>query len=118
VLSDRRPQATRPAPLNKLSKIEVQTILNVANAPEYASLPPSQIVPKLADKGLYHGSESSFYHVPLAYDQVHYRGRSRVVQKRSALVRYVTTGPNQVWSWDYSLPPVKGLRALSLPVFD
>ena len=52
VLEDQRPLATRPAPQNKLSKVEVQTILDVANTPEYASLPPSQIVPKLADKGL------------------------------------------------------------------
>ena len=31
--------------------------------PEYASLPPGQIVPALADQGLYIGSESSFYRV-------------------------------------------------------
>ena len=107
VLEDQRPLATRPAPQNKLSKVEVQTILDVANAPEYASLPPSQIVPKLADKGLYHGSESSFYRVLRAHDQVHHRGRSRVVEKRAAPVSYVTTGPNQVWSWDITYCPSK-----------
>jgi putative transposase len=78
--------------------VEVQTILDVANAPEYASLPPSQIVPKLADKGLYHCSESSFYRRLLADDQVLHRGRSsRVVEKRAAPASHVTTGPNQVW---------------------
>jgi len=118
VLEDQRPLATRPAPQNKLSKVEVQTILDVANTPEYASLPPSQIVPKLADKGLYHGSEASFYRVLRAHDQVHHRGRNRVVEKRAAPVSYVTTGPNQVWSWGYNLLPVKGSGALLLPVFD
>jgi putative transposase len=93
-LEDQRPLTTRPAPQNKLSKVEVQAILDVANAPEYASLPPSQIVPKLADKWLYHGSEPSFYRVLRAHDQVHHRGRSRVVVKRAAPVSYLTTGPN------------------------
>jgi putative transposase len=41
VLEDQRPLTARPEPQNKLRKVEVQTILDVANAPEYTSLPPS-----------------------------------------------------------------------------
>ena len=57
---DKRAEAKRPEPSNKLSKKERQTILDTCNEPEYANLPPSQIVPILLDDGIYHGSESSF----------------------------------------------------------
>jgi hypothetical protein len=50
---DQRKHAKRPAPANKLSQEERQAILETANQPEYKSLPPSQIVPRLADQGIY-----------------------------------------------------------------
>jgi len=48
-------------PANKLSKLERQRVLKIANATEYADLPPNKIVPKLADTGQYIASETSFY---------------------------------------------------------
>src|SRR3954453_18327154 len=48
---DRRPTAPRPAPINKLSEAERQAVLDTCNSLE--SLPPSQIVPRLADQGRY-----------------------------------------------------------------
>jgi putative transposase len=81
------------------------------NPPEYASLPPSQILPQLADKGLCHDSESSFYRVLRAHDQAHHHGRSRVVDKPAAPVSYVKKGPNQAWILEiiYCRPKVRGL---------
>ena len=73
--SDQRPEAKRSAPQNKLSDDEKAAILATCNQPEYASLPPSQIVPRLADKGIYMASESSFYRVLNSFDQVHHRGQ-------------------------------------------
>lgn len=52
-----------PTPGNKLSAEERKQILAVANSEEFASLPPSQIVPALTDQGVYLASESSFYRV-------------------------------------------------------
>ena len=63
VQSDCRPTALRPPPSNKLSEEERREILAICHAPEHASLPPSQIVPMLADNGRYIASESSFYRV-------------------------------------------------------
>jgi putative transposase len=63
VQQDRRPDAQRPEPLNKLTTGEVDDIVTVCNEKRFASLPPSQIVPKLADSGRYISSESSFYRV-------------------------------------------------------
>ena len=48
---------------HRLSEKERQRILLMCNLPEYAALPPGQIVPGLADQGLYIGFESSFYRV-------------------------------------------------------
>ena len=52
VLGDRRTQP-RPAPAHKLSQKEQDAIVNVRNQPDYSHLPPSQIVPRLADLGQY-----------------------------------------------------------------
>ena len=48
---------------HRLSEEERQRILLTCNRPEYATLPPGQIVPALADQGLFIGSESSFFRV-------------------------------------------------------
>ena len=56
VKADQRPDAVRPDPSNKLTQSERETIVATCNQPEYASIPPSQIVPKLADLGVYLGS--------------------------------------------------------------
>jgi putative transposase len=56
---DRRLETQRE-PANKLTLLERQRILKVANEPAYADLSPAQIVPTLADEGRYIGSESTF----------------------------------------------------------
>ena len=63
IKADGRPDAAYREPANKLTVDERGNILKTCNQAEYRSLPPSQIVPSLADKGLYIGSESSFYRV-------------------------------------------------------
>lgn len=77
IAADKRPTATRPEPANKLSEVERETILDTCHQPEYASLPPSQIVPRLVDQGRYLGSESTIYRVLREADEQHHRGRSR-----------------------------------------
>ena len=60
---------------HRLSEEKRQRILLTCNQPAYALLPPGQIVPALADQGLYIGSESSFYRVLHQEGQCHRRGR-------------------------------------------
>ncbi len=105
VHSDRRPEALRPAPANKLSDEECTEIISVCNSSEFASLPPSQIVPRLADQGRYIASESSFYRVLRAHGQQHHRGRSRAPRRRNPPTSYQATGPCQVWTWDITWMP-------------
>lgn len=104
VQSDRRPIAVRPTPSNALWPEERQAILDYCAQPRFADLPPSQIVPTLADEGVYVGSESSFYRVLHAAKQQHARGRAR--RRRTATVSsHHASGPNQVWTWDVTWLP-------------
>ena len=106
---DGRVDAIRPAPTNKLTREEREQVLEVTRRPAYKSLPPSQIVPALADEGEYIASESSFYRILHEEKQQNHRGRSKAPQKK-ALSTHVASAPNQLWCWDISfLPgPVKG----------
>ena len=73
-VGDRRQMATRPTPRNKLSDKERAQILEIANQPEFAEVPPTRIVPTLADEGVYVASESTFYRVLRAAGQLKHRG--------------------------------------------
>lgn len=105
VREDRRPLAERPAPANKLSAEERRQVLDTCNQPQYASLPPSQIVPKLADEGIYLASESSFYRILHAENQLHHRGRAKAPQASRAPSTHIAQAPNEVWTWDISYLP-------------
>ena len=110
VKADGRPGAQRPEPGNKLTQAERDNILEVANSQAFKSLPPSQIVPALADKGRYIASESSFYRVLREHGQQQHRGRSKAPEPKP-LSTHCATGPNQIWCWDITwLPgPAKGI---------
>ena len=105
-LRDQRGQAARDrVHPQALTPQERLAIVQVCNSPEHASLPPSQIVPKLADRGHYLASESSFYRVLKAYGQVHRRGKAQPPKPIAAPKTWVATGANQVWSWDITYLP-------------
>ena len=100
VLRDNRPDAIRPKPYNSYTEAERENILHMCNSAEFASLPPSQIVPILADREEYIGSESTLYRVLKGADQLNQRGRSRAKQKSREPSTHVASAPNQVWMMD------------------
>lgn len=105
VREDQRPHAQHPAPANKLSAQEYQHVLDTCNKPEHASLPPSQIVPKLADQGIYLASESTFYRILRAEQQMNHRGRAQAPQASRQPTTHIAHAPNEVWTWDISYLP-------------
>ncbi|OCR21518.1 integrase [Pseudomonas syringae] len=107
--TDRRQVVQRKAPPNKLSDIERKAVLEAANQPGYASLTPHQIVPKLADEGIYLASEATFYRILKEANQNVRRGRAKE-PKRRAPTTHRADGPNQLWCWDITWMPsaVKG----------
>jgi transposase InsO family protein len=99
------------SPANKLTNQEFKQIVDVSNEPDYANLPISQIVPKLADKGIYIASESSFYRVFKAEKQLKHRQKSKPEKSIKKPRALVATAPNHVYSWDITYLPteVKGI---------
>jgi len=87
-------------PANKFSEAERQAVISVATSVEFRDLSPSQIVPILATRGEYVGSEPTFYRVLRAEDMQHHRGRSRTPTARKHPREHVAHGPWQVASWD------------------
>jgi putative transposase len=82
----------------------------VVNSEEFASQPPSQIVPTLLDRGEYVASESTMYRILKQEKQQHPRGRARKPSTR-VVTSHCAMGPNEVWSWDITwMPaPVRGM---------
>jgi hypothetical protein len=105
VRGDRRPDAVRKPPAHALSETERARLLQVANEPRFADVPPARIVPMLADEGVYLASQSSFHRVLRAAGQSGHRGRAKAPQASRPPTTHVATAPNQVWCWDMTLLP-------------
>ena len=102
-LSDSR-KGSRAVPGNKLSVYERTRVVKVLESPEYADSNPNQIVPKLADQGIYLGSESTMYRILRELKMNSHRA-SCSPSKRHSPVPLTANGPNQLWSWDITYLP-------------
>ncbi len=92
-----------------LSEKEKQAIVAISNSSAYRDLSPWQIVARLADQGVYLGSQSSFYRVLKQTDQLSHRQQSKpAVHSRPQ--ELTARNPNEVWSWDitYLNSPIRG----------
>ncbi len=102
--ADQRPN-THNTPSHKLSESERMAVIAVANSAEFGHLPPSQIVPRLADQGSYIASESTMYRVLKQANQLAHRRLERAPQKRSKPRALAAHAPNQIYSWDITYLP-------------
>jgi transposase InsO family protein len=88
-----------------------QHVLAIANSTEFGHLPPSQIVPRLADQGIYVASESTFYRVLKAENMLQYRGAEKPIKPRSKPRALQATEPNQLFSGDITYLPTERSKA-------
>ena len=100
----------RATPANALSSTERADVLALVNSPAYRDASPHQIVPQLADAGVYVASESTMYRLLREAHQLTHRGRAQASVRRDVPAHHAT-GPSQVWSWDitYLKSPVRGV---------
>ena len=102
---DDRRHGPHRRPINALSPAELTQIVNVMRSARYAHLPPRQLVPCLADEGLYLASESTLYRLQ---QRLGLRKQKRTIS-RTGITRasavHRARGPNQVWSWDITWLP-------------
>ena len=96
---------------NALSLAEESQVLSVLRSSRYAELSPKQLVPQLADEGVYLASESTLYRLQRRHGL---RRKKRPVIRtnvaRSSTV-HRASAPNKVWSWDITWLPtnVRGI---------
>lgn len=105
---DRR-RGPKSTPANALSEAERRIIVRLISSSDYRDLPPSQIVPSLADKGIYIGSESTIYRILCKEKLLAHRGRA-AQPCRNRPGECMASAANQIWSWDitYLLTSVRG----------
>ncbi len=102
---DGRPEAARATPSHALSQAERLQIVQVANEPRFAAVPPARIVPMLADEGVYLASESSFARVLREQGQTAHRGRARQPNAARPPTTHIARAVRQVWCWDMTYLP-------------
>lgn len=97
-------------PANALSVEERKQIISISSSPEYRDESPAQIVPKLADEGIYIASESSFYRVLRANQMLTHRGKAQGANRHRP-EEIIASGANVAWSWDitYLKSAMKGM---------
>ena len=91
-------------PVNALTPEETAQVISVMTSSRYAALSPKQLVPALADEGLYLASESTMYRLRRQLGLKCTRPLVRSDVTRANAVHRATR-PNQVWSWDISYLP-------------
>jgi putative transposase len=92
-------------PHNALSPLEQARILAVMTGPQHGGTSPKQLVPRLADEGIYLASESTMYRLQRQFElrgPIRPTARHHVTRATSV---HRATGPNQVWSWDITYLP-------------
>lgn len=104
---DKRPTAEHPMVPHALTAEERAAVLNVANEPRFADMPPARIVPMLADEGIYMASESTVQRILRDAGQNKHRTRSKVPQAGRVVTTHIANGPRQVWCWDMTYLPSK-----------
>lgn len=107
-------------PHNALSAAEEAQVVTVLTSSRYAGLSPKQLVPQLADEGLYLASESTMYRVQRRHGlRTKKPSMSRTHVTRATTVHQATRA-NQVWSWDITWLPttVRGVYLYLYLVMD
>ncbi len=103
-VQDRR-QGPQRRPGNALSSFEQARVVAVMTSAPYRQLSPRQLVPQLADDGIYLASESTMYRLRRRFGL---RAPSRATAcshvTRATMVHRATAA-NRVWSWDITLLP-------------
>jgi putative transposase len=100
---DRR-RGPHSSPRRKLSDAERATLVETATSPEFRNVSPKQIVPRLADQGIYLASESSIYRVLHAQNLMAHRAPTKP-RRAHRPDELIATGPDEIWSWDITYLP-------------
>lgn len=109
--ADKRPTASHPEPENKLTAQERERMFEIIHSERYSDQTPHEIVPSLADEGIYICSERTMYRYMAEENEQRRRGRRVEAKGGKRPTTWTATGPGQVWVWDITYLPstVKGI---------
>ena len=107
-------------PHNALSLAEEAQVVSVLTSSRYSGLSPKQLVPQLADEGLYLASESTMYRVQRRHGLRAKKPSASRTHVSRACTAHQAIRPNQVWSWDITWLPttVRGVYLYLYLVMD
>jgi putative transposase len=93
----------RPAPPRVLGAAEREGVLETLHCERFVDRAPAEIFASLLDEGTYLCSIRTMYRVLAAEGEVRER-RNQLRHPQYQAPELLATAPNQVWSWDISVP--------------
>jgi len=93
----------RPSPPRTLAAAERGAVLEVLHEPAFVDLAPAQVYARLLDAERYLCSERTMYRILAENHEVRER-RDQLRHPHYSAPELLATAPNQVWSWDISVP--------------
>lgn len=82
---------------HKLSDDERALVVKTACQPRFMNLTPHEIVPILAEEGIYLASESTFYRILRTLRMIKPKRKTR---RQAQAIELKAEAPNRLWSWD------------------
>ena len=108
----RHPTERVPGPPRRVPRAlppeERQQIVALLNDDRFAELPPAEVYATLLDEGKFVCSIRTMYRVLQENAQVQER-RRQLRHPHYQAPELLATGPNQLWSWDISVPQESGV---------
>jgi len=95
--------SAKPKPRRSLSDAEQQQVLDVLHEERFMDKAPAEVYAKLLDEGRFLCSISTMYRILRANKEVKER-RNQLRHPQYKKPELLATAPNQVWSWDISVP--------------
>ena len=98
-----KPGVARPAPPRALTPNERQGVLDIFHTERFVDQAPAEVHAALLDEGVYLCSSRTMYRILDAAGEVKER-RAQVCRPSYAKPELLATRPNELWSWDISVP--------------
>jgi putative transposase len=92
-----------------LSVVEREQVLAVLHEPRFADKAAGEVYAMLLDEGRYLCSERTMYRILASAGEVKER-RNQLRHPAYAKPELLATRPNELWSWDISVPQLSGVR--------
>ena len=86
-----------------MSSAECNLVLAALNQDRFCNLAPAEVFATLLDEGTYMCSERTMYRILAAHAQLRER-RNQLRHPEYTAPELMATTPNQLWSWDISVP--------------